>query len=606
MSGKSLLSSLADKAQAAIAASPLAGKISLPGTTDDAVGGASTTDGAAGSARPSTDGGHQGQPHYVPASQEQSGTLGGRHYGLETLHHQLRSLQVQYSSGVSQENRQLQLLITAQKGVALDIDATGRDAKAQSKELYLWGQTQAPDIKDVTDRLAYINFVHGALSYTLATNVDKSRAIWKNVRDAEASLAPRRSARASIKAQINSLKTQGGRGGGVDTRLQDLNAQLKKAEDDDASLENELELLKRTAIRESETIKWKALQEYGHKLVLLSTASEQLIKVLPSSPPAQYTGQQQTAAVRAALQNALDSEYVPKSEHLPLNVGKDVGETRSFGETHASELSSITTMTDNGHDQHHDQSSAPINPAALNNAPATIPHYNPPVGGPPPAASAASVAAAEHGASSASAAHAAHYAPPSGAPPTSYAPPSGAAHYSPPGAAPPSAISAASPSSASVPHGPTVAETGVPLLAGVQGPGPATGNLADEARDRPAVGYGAGTNEQAPGYGGSVVERHESAEEEKRRLAAAYQQNSVPPPSTGSLDPHQGGLVASTSIRRTAPARPAHESAEDEKRRLEREERERVLRGNDEGHNTRQDSTDDDPSGGAAPPAYQS
>jgi hypothetical protein len=50
-------------------------------------------------------------------------------------------------SGVSSENRQLQLLITASKGVALDFDATGRDAKAQSKELYLWGQTQGPDIK---------------------------------------------------------------------------------------------------------------------------------------------------------------------------------------------------------------------------------------------------------------------------------------------------------------------------------------------------------------------------------------------------------------------------------------------------------------------------
>lgn len=58
----------------------------------------------------------------------------------------------------------------------------------------MWGQTQGPDIKgsycgcivlafrlgfadnellDVTDRLAYLNFVHGALSYTLATNIDK-------------------------------------------------------------------------------------------------------------------------------------------------------------------------------------------------------------------------------------------------------------------------------------------------------------------------------------------------------------------------------------------------------------------------------------------------
>ena len=54
------------------------------------------------------------------------------------------------SSGASSESRQLQLLITASKGVALDFDAAGRDAKAQSKELYLWGQTQGADIKGMS------------------------------------------------------------------------------------------------------------------------------------------------------------------------------------------------------------------------------------------------------------------------------------------------------------------------------------------------------------------------------------------------------------------------------------------------------------------------
>lgn len=90
------------------------------------------------------------------------------------------------------------MIITAQKGVSLDFDAAGRDAKTQSKELYLWGQTHDDGIKgksvildlghgsdgsdtnricigciDVTDRLAYLNYVQGALSYTLATEIDK-------------------------------------------------------------------------------------------------------------------------------------------------------------------------------------------------------------------------------------------------------------------------------------------------------------------------------------------------------------------------------------------------------------------------------------------------
>jgi hypothetical protein len=74
-------------------------------------------------------------------------------------------------------------------------------------------------------------------------------------------------------AQINKFRTEGGKTGGVDTRLTELDAQLKKAEADDAPLENELELLKRTAIKESETMKWKALQEASQRLTCWSLSS---------------------------------------------------------------------------------------------------------------------------------------------------------------------------------------------------------------------------------------------------------------------------------------------------------------------------------------------
>jgi len=357
-------------------------------------------------------------------------------------------------------------------------------------------------------------------------------------------LAPRRAARSNITAQIDKIKTEGGRPGSVDARIAELAAQLKKAEADDAPVENELDLLKRTAIKESETIKWKALQEYAHKLLLLAGASEQLLRILPSSPPENYTGHQQTAAVRAALQNALDSGYIPQTEHLPLNVGQNIGETRSFGETHASELNTITTVSDNGHEAlnrvSHD-SAAPINPAALNNAAASIPSTS--TGAP-------------------------RYAPPAVAPPPSSPPVS----------------------STNLPKSPTVAETGVPLSAGAAGPGPATGTL----------GHADGTHEQAPPYGGAaaIATAHESAEEEKRRLAALVQEQNAVPIGGLAVHGHLGGLQASTSTRR--PATHEHETAEDEKKRLEREERERILRSNREP--TQDDSND--PSG-AAPPAYQ-
>ena len=200
------------------------------------------------------------------------------------------------------------MIITAQKGVSLDFDAAGRDAKSQSKELYLWGQTQDDGIKggsipldlghcgdadwfgceDVTDRLAYLNYVQGALSYTLATEINKcvhtlkvlldsvynvdtdcrrrprSRTAWKHVRDAEAALVPRRTTRQNFKSELARIHASGVRAGNADAKHQ-LEAQLKKAEADDAPLEKELDLLRRAAIKETEAAKWKAFRDVSEE-----------------------------------------------------------------------------------------------------------------------------------------------------------------------------------------------------------------------------------------------------------------------------------------------------------------------------------------------------
>jgi hypothetical protein len=49
-----------------------------------------------------------------------------------------------WCSGVSP----VQKIITTEKGVAIDFDSVSRDSKAQSKELYTWGQGEAADVKD--------------------------------------------------------------------------------------------------------------------------------------------------------------------------------------------------------------------------------------------------------------------------------------------------------------------------------------------------------------------------------------------------------------------------------------------------------------------------
>lgn len=244
MSVSGFFSSIADKAQSAINQTPLAGHI--PGTT-------SATD---------------------PSANQAASQGGHRSFALEALQHQIRSLGQQYTS-----TSPLQRIITLEKGVALDFDALARDGKAQSKELYTWGQDEDPDLKDgenalisfhnvanrqhqlitVTDRLAFLNFVQGSLSGTLAVKLDGARSPLKALRDAEAAITPKRNIRAGLRYQIARLEHNQEKGG--ERRLAELREQLSRAERNDEQLEKQIELLKRKAIRESEQRKWEAIRE---------------------------------------------------------------------------------------------------------------------------------------------------------------------------------------------------------------------------------------------------------------------------------------------------------------------------------------------------------
>ncbi|KAF8807464.1 hypothetical protein BYT27DRAFT_7100068 [Phlegmacium glaucopus] len=490
------LSSIADKAHSAINASPLAGHIpgyQRPNSPDPAP-----------------------QPSANEAAQGAS-----KSHTLESLQHQFRSLQQQYSTTTP-----VQRIITAGKGVAIDFDSVSRDSKAQSKELYTWGQSEPEDLKDVTDRIAYLNFVQGSLANSLATKLDGARAPLKALRDLETSVTPRRNIRAGMHLQINRIEHEQQKGN--EKRLADLRDQLKKAEADDQQAEREVEIMKRKAIRESEQLKWDALREYGEKLVLLSQAATPIIAVLPAIPPTPtvpYTGAKSTGAIRASLQRALDN-YKTGHINLPSQVSESDlsrSDTRSFGESHASELSSIDSEASlsaahatplssakplPSSDTLQPQGIHPIDVTTLNNSPAPIPTPVPAVETVPDPAN------------------------------------------------PDQTLPAIMP---------TIAETGIPVTSDPSSLGPSSGSLLDIR----------GQGSAPPATPAVGDQKYESAEEEKKRLAAAYSQEALAPAVQG---PSQATVTAST---------PQSESAEEEKKRLEREERERILhqassKGNDE------------------------
>lgn len=112
----------------------------------------------------------------------------------------------------------------------------------------------------------------------------RSRTAWKHVRDAEAGLVPRRAIQQNLKNEIARIRAgppSGGRNGNLDTKLQQLEEQLKKAEADDGPLERELDLLKRAAVKESEAMKWKAFRDVSEdcsRLAALQTNRTLLVR----------------------------------------------------------------------------------------------------------------------------------------------------------------------------------------------------------------------------------------------------------------------------------------------------------------------------------------
>jgi hypothetical protein len=246
-------------------------------------------------------------------------------------------------------------------------------------------------------------------------------------------------------------------------------------------------------------------------------------------------------------------------------------DTRSFGESHASELSSIASHSPSLHaqpglpitpptvvtplkDEHAHAhappapaptSPPPIDPASLNQSPATIPAH----ASPAPAAPAAG-----------------HPSPPS--------------HTS------------------AFPPGPTIAESGIPVSGGN---GPASGRLrdlhgttgGDAPGQSPAFGSAAAAVTAATAVAAvdapTPKPAYETAEEEKRRLQREREaaSSSAPAPAAPAA----------------AASQTAHETAEEEKKRLEREERERILTqggsGDASGKPPGPNDTDD------APPSYQ-
>ncbi len=355
--------------------------------------------------------------------------------------------------------------------------------------------------------------------------------------------------------------------------------------------------------------------KYAEKLVLLSQAALAITPALPAIPPSKdrpYEGTQTTASVRASMQQSLD-QYKPNSHSLvlarPSPADLKRSDTRSFGETHAKELSRIgsTDTTHPGAPVTPPQSPSPGSSPGHTHQPVVVTKPTPV---PPPVSAPSGVKSSGPPGLTSSPPVGSQVPPlhpsalnqtPSAVPTPTPTGDKGKGPAIPPRVAPKAA--------AKVLPEPTAAETGVPKLAGIEGPGPVPGSLLNtrsEDKTYPApltrspVPISQSVPAETPPVDGGATHQYEGANDEKRGiqrkeqeglLAADSPGSGVPPPPP----PHEGVPAAESK---------KFETAEEEKKRQEREGREKLLNsgGSGVGPQGHDDKNPPPPSSAGLPP----
>ncbi|EJT97931.1 hypothetical protein DACRYDRAFT_102203 [Dacryopinax primogenitus] len=525
---------------------------------------------------------HHGAPFN---SDSASPPLGGsRTLALDQLSQSLRSLQVQYGSYVPPFLRTLQLLITGEKTLGLAYESAAQAGRNHARDLYFWGQEQETDVKDVTDRLAWLEYNSCTLSAQVGTVLSgDARAPLKQLREAEQLLAPRRAARQAAEFQLQRTQTQ---------REKDkIIAGLRQAAAQDAELEARVARASREGVREEERAKWRARREYAERLVLLCRGAEELLDLIPPVPTgaptaagialAGTTAEKQapydpakSADIKSAVQHALDTYVLAQPEPLAVprgaNLSRAASDRRGFGETHGGEIAATSAP---GGD--HPPVSALTAPSSGTTAPppsAILPQpgrFLAPTAAPGSVGSAPGLPSQPAPTSPLS-----HHSILAGSPqplnpstlnqaPAPLPPPitSPATSPTPLRTLPPLASatlgSAGAPEETTTTTGamPTIAETGVPISGG----GPKQGSLRKDDHQSTVSG------------------RYMTAEEEKRALERAERERIL----HGQASPGASGSGAYPSGGPQVPPKETdgEKQAKEEKERLEREERERFLRG---------------------------
>ncbi|BGO97431.1 hypothetical protein RTBOTA2_004628 [Rhodotorula toruloides] len=278
---------------------------------------------------------------------------------LSQLPHLARSTAPRLDPRQLPETLPLQLTIKALSGVRNDTQSLARETQAYSKTLYVWTKEEEDErVRVGGDRAAWCVWKAGECEKECAERIEAARVLLKDIRNFENDLVPRRRAHSALTSKLASTSKELSSlspSSSPSTR-QKLSDSASKLESDLATLtaenreyEQSLAILKREKLSASLGAQFEALRELGEKLAMAGKWGEALAREMGRS---EEGGMEEVAVrVKAGLEQelrgwtkgevpALNGGNVARDEAVSLLSRSD---TRSFGDSHAAELSSLHT-----------------------------------------------------------------------------------------------------------------------------------------------------------------------------------------------------------------------------------------------------------------------
>ncbi|GAA5823092.1 hypothetical protein JCM10212_005718 [Sporobolomyces blumeae] len=241
------------------------------------------------------------------------------------------------------ETLQLQLYIKSVRNVGTDLAALARDSSVASKNLFLWAKDDpGADIVDIFDRAAFLQFKTSEIEQAAAAKVEEARVLLKDIRNFENDLSNRRKNRANLDTKLQKERDKHSKGKNTE-QIHELSTELAQADAEIKTFEESFEALKRQKLHESFSIQMQAQKELGEKLAIVAGYGELLIQGMETDGISNdYHGKDRTASIKADLEESLLS-WQPSSVPTLSNRGSSLqhSDTRSFGATHADQLSQL-------------------------------------------------------------------------------------------------------------------------------------------------------------------------------------------------------------------------------------------------------------------------